>query len=72
MLTSSEAFERAVAIWGRRRVRSISLHPGGGGADVHLRPTGIASDTRDRNYSAHRLDGNGHVDCHDDCRRLES
>jgi len=68
-MTANEAYARAVAIWGQRRVSSIRVFPDA--IDVNLLPAGIASDTRDRNYVAHRLDHNGHVTCHDDCKTLE-
>jgi hypothetical protein len=68
-MTVNEAYERACFIWGKARV--ISVRGYGLGADVNLKPTGAASDTRDRNYSAHRLDGNGHAVCHEDCKQLE-
>lgn len=70
MMAANEALERAVAIWGRDRIISVQRREDGG-AWVSLVPAGIASDTRARNYSAHLLDGNGHVTCHDDCKTLE-
>jgi hypothetical protein len=69
-VTRLEAFERAGIIWGPHRLISVWVRPDGG-ADVNLRPSGIASETAARHYSAHRLDVNGHVVCHDDCRTLE-
>jgi hypothetical protein len=69
-MTISEACERAKTIWGEQRFLSVRLREDGG-ADVNLLRAGIASDCRDRNYSAHRLDRFGHPVCHNDCNTLE-
>ena len=69
-MTRHEAFERACRVWGRDRVISVGVRPDGGAA-VNCRSAIQASDMRERNYAAHRLDANGHVACHDDCRSLE-
>jgi len=72
-VTKNEALERAALVWGKERV--ISVQDFNGNAPgmwwVNLRPAGRASDTRARNYSAHSLDANGHVNCHGDCKTLE-
>ncbi len=69
-MTLNEAMERAGAVWGSDRVISVRQRPDGG-VDVALHPGHTrASDTRGRNYSAHRLDANGHPCCHDDCEQL--
>jgi hypothetical protein len=70
MLTANEALDRAMRIWGFRRIVTVHTRPDGG-ADVNLIRVGAASDTRGQTYSYHRLDGNGHAVCHDDCRVLE-
>lgn len=69
-MTMQEAKARATEIWGGNRLVSV-IRQLDGRIDVHLLPAGIASDTRERNYTAHRLDADGHVVCHDDCRSLE-
>ena len=70
-LTLSEALAAADRIWGRHRVVSVRIRPDGG-FDVNLlQARGLAaSDTRGRNYSAHRLDAAGVPDCHEDCRSI--
>lgn len=70
-LTINEARERAEQVWGAARVRVVRKRVDGG-ADVECQPQGIASDVRERNYVAHRLDANGHVSCHTDCEKLEA
>lgn len=70
-LTINEAAERVAQIWGKARMITVRARPEGG-VDVHLHPAGMASDTRGRNYSYHRLDANGHPVCHDDCQTLEN
>jgi len=69
-MTLNEAEERVDRIWGRARIISLHLRPNGG-VDVNLTPVGMASDVRGRSFSAHRLDANGHPDCHNDCMDLE-
>ncbi len=70
-MTISEAMDRANRIWGSGKVTVVRMRPNRG-ADVEIDPgKHLASDTRGRNYVAHRLDANGHTDCHEDCRILE-
>lgn len=75
-MTSNEALERAARIWGKSRVISVWRHQARrlDTTDyvVNLSPAGIASDTRERNYPVHTLDGNGHPTCHRDCQELEA
>jgi hypothetical protein len=70
-MTISEALERANRIWGAGIVTVVRMRPDRG-ADVQIKPgRHLASDTRGRNYVAHRLDANGRTACHEDCKTLE-
>lgn len=77
-MTLNEAAERVRRIWVGRFVHYVGKRADGG-VDVQLDDVHslsnphrvLASDTRDRHLVAHQLDANGHVVCHDDCRRLE-
>lgn len=61
-MTRLEAEERARAVWGdmvAQVERDLFARPGER-YTVHL-----------HDQSWHRLDGNGHTDCHDECAALE-
>lgn len=73
-MTISEARERAAQVWGDGRIIRLGLRADGG-VDVELKPlTALAGQEvgiRERTYSFHRLDGNGHAICHTACQALE-
>lgn len=69
-MTIQEFGEQARRIWGEQRFIGARLRADGG-ADVSLLQAGRASDMRGRNFSAHRLDRDGHPTCHNDCETLE-
>lgn len=67
--TLREAHATACRVWGRDRV--LVVRGFGVSHDVLLSPVAhMASDTRGRNYVAHRLGPDGVPSCHGDCRKL--
>jgi hypothetical protein len=70
-MTLHELAERARTLWGADRFVAARAREHDGGADITLlQARTLASDTRGRNYTAHRLDKHGTPTCHDDCRTL--
>lgn len=70
MIKIEDAYDMAAKVWGGKRM--ISVERCADRFNVNLTVVGNASDTRDRTYSAHTLDADGRVICHDDCKLLDT
>lgn len=62
-----DAYDMAAKVWGGQRVMSIAQHNWGFRVNLTL----LHGDGRQRASASHKLDIEGHVTCHDDCKLLD-